>query len=276
MRIKLYLLLLPFCFLLTNCATRKYKDVNYLNTTAVNSVEPTLNIFSPKSSKLKNNPVLLFVHGGNWNTGDKKMYWFLGRNFAKKGITTVVVGYTLSPKANYDEMAIQVAKAVEWTKANIQKYNGNPNKIFLTGHSAGGHLVALVGTNPKYIQDKSIIKGIILNDAAGLDMHHYLEKFPPTKAEDYLATWTNSSENWKNASPIFFLNKETPPFMIYLGIKTYPSIKVANERFLAKIHQFQPNLKPIILDKKHVPMVTQYIFPWSQRYKEIIEFIERN
>lgn len=275
MRIFTPVLFLFSCFLLTNCASKKYKNVTYLEPSTAEENQPTLNIFTPRNSN-KNNPVLIFVHGGNWNTGDKKMYWFLGRNFAKKGITTVIVGYTLSPKANYDAMAKQVAKAVEWTKANIQNYKGDPNAIFLTGHSAGGHLVALVATNPKYIEDRSIIKGVILNDAAALDMNHYLEEYPPTEAEDYLATWTANPENWKDASPIFFLNKKTPPFMIYLGSKTYPSIKVANARFLAEIKKFQPNLKPIILDKKHVPMVTQYIFPWSKRFGEIKEFMTKN
>ncbi len=263
-------------FSLTSCATKKYKNVSYLQNTISVEEQPTLNIFIPRNKKFKNNPVLLFVHGGNWNSGDKKLYGFFGRNFAKKGITTVIVGYTLSPNANYDNMAKQVAKAIEWTKNNIADYKGDPNSIFLTGHSAGGHLVALVATNPKYIKDKSIIKGIILNDAAGLDMKHYLEEFPPTMVDDYLRTWTDNPENWAAASPIYFLDTTTPKMMIYLGNKTYESIKVSNERFLNALHAFQPDVKPIILNKKHIPMILQYFFPWSNRFDEIKQFIKEN
>ena len=261
---------------LGSCASKKHKNVSYL--TNSDKEKPTLNIFQPRNKKIKNNPVLVFVHGGNWNSGDKKMYGFFGRNFAKKGITTVIVGYTLSPNADYNEMAIEVGKAVEWTKENISKYNGNPDEIFLTGHSAGGHLVALVATNPKYLKDKSVIKGVILNDAAGLDMKHYLEEIPPTQEEaDYLTTWTSNPNEWKNASPIYFLDKNSPPFMIYTGgTKTYQSIQVTNERFLNELHKYQPNVKPIILNKKHIPMMTQYIFPWSNRYDEIIDFMNKN
>ena len=268
--ISLLLLLISF----TNCASKKYKNISYLERTTSDKEKPTLNIFKPRNKKYNNNPVLLFVHGGNWNSGDKKLYGFFGRNFAKKGITTVIVGYTLSPKANYDDMAKEVAKAVEWTKNNIAKYNGNPNAIFLTGHSAGGHLVALVATNPKYLKDNSIIKGIILNDAAGLDMKHYLEEYPPTEDADYLTTWTDKPENWAAASPILFLNKNTPKIMMYLGSKTYESIKVSNQRFLQALHPFQPDVKPIILNKKHIPMILQYFFPWSNRFDEIKKFID--
>ena len=270
--------LLTFLFSIlffTSCASKKYKNIDYLANTSSDK-NPTLNVFKPRNSKFKKNPVLVFVHGGNWNSGDKKTYGFLGRNFAKKGITTVVVGYSLSPNANYDEMAKQVAKAVTWTKENIANYNGNPNEIFLTGHSAGGHLIALVGTNSKYLKDKTTIKGIILNDAAGLDMKHYLEEVPPTQKDDYLTTWTNNPETWKNASPIYFLDKNSPPFMIYSGgTKTYKSIQISNDRFIKELNKFQPNVQPIVLNKKHVTMMTQYFFPWSERFDEIVGFMRK-
>ena len=260
---------------MSSCASKKYKNIAYLETES-EVKNPTLNIFKPRNTKCKNNPVLIFVHGGNWNSGDKKLYGFIGRNFAKKGITTVIVGYTLSPKANYNAMAKQVAKAVEWTKENIANYNGNPNEIFLTGHSAGGHLIALVATNTTYLKDKSIIKGVILNDAAGLDMKHYLEEVPPTIKDDYLTTWSSNPETWKAASPIYFLDKNSPPFMIYIGgSKTYKSIQVSNERFIKELNKFQPNVNAIVLNKKHVNMITQYFFPWSKRYVEIIDFIKK-
>ena len=260
--------------LLSSCASIKHQDISYLKETNTTKEQPTLNVFSPRNSKYENTPVLVFVHGGNWNSGDKKTYNFLGRNFAKKGITTVIVGYTLSPAANFDTMANQVGQAVMWTKNNIANYKGDPNKIFLTGHSAGGHLIALVGTSYKYVTEKNLIKGIILNDAAGLDMKHYLEEFPPTVKDDYLTTWTNDPDQWRYASPIYFIDERTPPFKIYLGSKTYPSITTANERFLKELHNFQPKVEFIILNKKHVPMMTQYIFPWNKRYNEIIDFME--
>ncbi|MEO8253447.1 MAG: alpha/beta hydrolase [Flavobacterium sp.] len=268
------LLLIISMLILTSCASKKHKNIAYLEDTNNKEEQPTLNIFTPRDSKYTNNQVLIFVHGGNWNSGDKKMYSFIGRNFAKKGITTVIAGYTLSPKANYDTMAKEIAAAVKWTKKNIRNYNGNPDEIFLTGHSAGGHLIALIGTNPKYLENKKDIKGIILNDAAGLDMKHYLEENPPTNQDDYLATWSKNPKEWKEASPIYFLDQKTPQMMIYQGTKTYESIKIGNERFLKEVHKYQTDVTPILLNKKHVPMVLQYVFPWSKRYNEILDFMK--
>lgn len=265
-------------FLTFGCATKKYKDVPYLDNRVAVAEKPTLNIFIPRNGR-SDNPVLLFVHGGSWNSGDKKTYSFFGRNFAKKGITTVIVGYTLSPKTNYDGMAKEVAAAVEWAKANISKYHGDPNQIYLTGHSAGGHLVALVATNPKYLKDRSNIKGVILNDAAGLDMKRYLDNNPPTDQAPYLSpgTWSTNPDTWRDASPIYFVDQNTPKFMIYVGSRTYYEfITAPTTRFIEALHPYQPDLKPIILNKGHKSIIMQYIFPWNKRFDEIKEFMAEN
>lgn len=261
-------------FFITGCGFTKHKNISYLENTE-NSNQPSLNIFSAKDEDTTSRPpVLIFVHGGNWDSGKKEWYSFFGRNFARKGITTVVVGYTLSPEADYEEMTSQVAQAIQWTKNNISRYNGNPNQIFLTGHSAGGHLISLAVMNPKYGIDPKDISGIILNDAAGLDMHNYLQKNPLGTANNYLTTWTNDPETWKKVSPIFYLNENTPPFLIYLGKKTYPSITTANKRFLEALKPYQPQVEPVLLNKKHIPMMTQYFWPWNDRYQEIMDFME--
>ncbi|WP_341224716.1 alpha/beta hydrolase [uncultured Arcticibacterium sp.] len=235
---------------------------------------PKLDVYTP--DKAENSPVVIFIHGGNWNAGNKEIYSFLGRNFAKKDIVTVISGYTLSPDGNYDTMAKEVAAAIKWTRENISKHKGNPNEIFLMGHSAGGHLIALVGTNPKYLENIDLVKGIILNDAAGLDMYSYLKKNPPNKNGHYDVTWTENEENWKDASPIYFLSEKVPPLYVYTGTKTYSSILTGNKEFVKKMNQYQANLEINYLRKKHVPMMRQFIFPWNKRYNEIVKFIDSN
>ena len=277
MRFSLVIIVLLNAFLLVNCSSKKNTNVSYqLTNDENNSNIPKLNIFVPRKSKAVQSQVLIFVHGGNWNSGRKGTYDLLGRNFARKGVITVIPDYPLSPKANYDAMTKQIAAVIQWTKKNISQYNGNPNQIFITGHSAGGHLGALAVMNPKYGTDPKSIAGIILNDAAGLDMKNYLERNPPTAEDDYLATWTTNPEQWKAASPIYFIDKNTPSFLIYVGDKTYNSIKIANSRFLSALKPFQPDVTPIRLNKKHVPMVLQYFYPWSDRFEEILTFMKQN
>lgn len=262
-----------FCIsLVSSCASKKISDVPYLkNSKALEESLPELNIF--KTRKSKNNPVVIFIHGGYWNEGNKDIYGFLGRNFAKKDVVTVIPNYTLSPNGNYDTMAKEVAAAIKWTYDNIEKYNGNPNQIFLMGHSAGGHLIALVGTNPKYLESTDMIKGIILNDAAGLDMYSYLKKNPPTKNHDYDVTWTKNEVNWKDASPIYFVSEKAPPFLMLVGTKTFSSIISQNKDFVKKLNKYQPDVKINFLSKKHIPMMSQLFLPWNKNYKVIIKFI---
>lgn len=276
MRYSFTILTLMSIFFLTGCSTKKIKDQSFMTSAVVDSVEaPKLNIFQPDNKSVAA-PVLIFIHGGNWNSGNKDTYNLLGRNFAKKGVVTIIPDYTLSPKANYDDMAKEVAAAIKWVQANVKSFNGDVNQIYVTGHSAGGHLAALAVMNPKYGINEKSIAGIILNDAAGLDMKNYLEQYPPTTKDDYLATWTADPAKWKDASPIYFLNKNTPPFLIYVGDKTYPSITVANDRFLKALKPFQPSVELIHIDKKHVPMVTQYFWPYSDRFDETLDFINKN
>lgn len=261
--------------LLSSCATKKITDVSYLVASKENTIEePKLNVFIPRDSKAKSLPVLIFVHGGYWNSGSKGTYDLLGRNFARKDVVTVIPDYTLSPNTDYDGMTKQIAAVIQWAKDSISKYKGNPNQVFVTGHSAGGHLAALAVMNPKYGIKPSGISGIILNDAAGLDMKHYLEENPPTAEHDYLTTWGSLPAKWQDASPIYFLDKNTPPFLIYVGDKTYTSIKVTNKRFIDALHPFQPEVTAVILNKKHVPMVTQYFWPYNNRFNEVIDFMK--
>lgn len=263
--------------LLASCSSKKFKDVSYLRGSNIEMANsPKMNVFVPRNSNAEQSPVLIFVHGGNWNSGRKGTYDLLGRNFAKKGVVTIIPDYILSPNADYDGMTKQIAAVIQWAQESVRKYKGNPKEIFITGHSAGGQLGALAVMNPKYGIDASSIAGIIFNDAAGLDMKRYLMENPPTAVDNYLTTWTKNPDNWQQASPIYFINKDTPPFLIYIGDKTYASIKTGNSNFIAALHPFQPDVTPIHLNKKHVPMVTQYFWPWSNRFDEVVKFMKTN
>lgn len=255
------------------------KNITYLpaDETANKSAQ-TLNVFAPKKS-LQLKEVLIFVYGGSWNSGKKELYSFFGTRWARKDVVTVVVDYPKSPKAGYDEMAIDVAKAVKWVKENIKNYRGNPDKIFISGHSAGGHLAALVAIKKEYFSRVGIanpLKGIILIDAAGLDMYGYLksENFEP--GNTYLNTFSNDPKIWKEASPIYFLHKDMSPMLIYRGSKTYPSIETSNEKFVTALKAFVPQPNYTILNgKKHVPMITQFFNTGNDRYKEMKAFMQK-
>ena len=104
----------------------------------------------------ENQPVLIFIHGGGWTGGSKNGYGFLGNFFARQGYTTVIANYRLTDSSSgrvvHPGHIEDVARAFAWTVTNIADYGGNPEKVFLSGHSAGGHLVSLLAVDPRYLK----------------------------------------------------------------------------------------------------------------------------
>lgn len=236
-----------------------------------------LDIYYPKVKGDTKN-VLVFIHGGSWRSGSKKDYWWLGRNFARKNTVTVIINYPLSPKSQYQEMAFDCAEAVKWVQKNIEIYGGNPNRIFLMGHSAGGHLAALINHDPRYfnkVEIKNPVKGIILNDAFGLDMHQYITTDPNgDHVPGFKQTFTSNPEVWKEASPMNYVTNPSNASLIFMGQKTFPSIRLQSPLFYDKIKQGQSNSKIIeIKGKKHVGMIAQMFLGCNKMYDYILDFM---
>lgn len=262
------LLMLP---LFLSCTLRK-KDIIYTGSSY--NRNNTLDVYYPKDKKA-NKDVIVFIHGGSWSSGDKKLYWWLGRNFASKNIVTVIINYPLYPDYQYKDMASNSAKAVKWVYHNIERFNGNPERIFLMGHSAGAHLAALISEDDTFFEEvdiKNPVKGIILNDPFGLDMHKYLLE---NKSGSYLKTFSENPEVWKKASPQYHLKESNIPYLIFIGLKTYPTIK--EQAILYKNSLERNDVKVNLIEvknKKHIGMITQMLFKWNKLYKKVENFID--
>lgn len=255
--------------------TRVAKNINYVGN--INQTS-TLNVYYKKGG-IKNQDVIVFIHGGSWSSGKKETYWWLGRNFAKKDIVTAIINYPLAPNATYKEMALASAKAVKWVRDSIASYSGNPQRIFVMGHSAGAHLAELINADPQYFETVGIpnpIKGVILNDAFGLDMEEYLTK---AEKDDYytnfLRTFSTEPKTWQMGSPLFYVANVNNPHLIFYGTKTYDAIKIQSKRMNKELESLNiPVTLQIIEGKKHVPMIAQMIWGSNKLYKCISNFLE--
>ncbi len=264
----------------TSCSFRsinRSKGIEFFKAdSSKNIAAQKLNVFSRKKKDSTKN-VLIFIHGGNWNSGKRSLYNFFGTRMARKGITTVVIDYPLSPKATYKEMTLVAAASIKWVQENIARYGGDPERIFVSGHSAGGHLAALVSLDHEYFDSlriKNPIIGTILIDAAGLDMYSYLKQEGFYEDHPYLQTFTADPAQWKKASPVYYLKNPMPAFLVYQGGKTYASIKESNETFMSKLLPLEPATQfHLLKGKKHVAMITQFFKTWNPRYREIGAFM---
>jgi arylformamidase len=89
-------------------------------------------------------PVHAFIHGGYWRSLEKSLFHFIAAEFIRRDITYVAINYPLAPQATMDEIVSSCQQAIIWLYRNIARYNGDPQKIHISGHSAGGHLVAML------------------------------------------------------------------------------------------------------------------------------------
>lgn len=273
---KLSLIMLLFQTILSSAQVKTAKNINYASNTEGKN---TLIIFY-KNDSIKNKPVLIFIHGGSWSSGKKETYWWLGRNFARKGVVTVIINYPLAPTAQYEKMAGDCALAVKWVQENIKSYQASGDKIFVMGHSAGAHLGELINADPKYFQQAGIknpIKGMILNDPFGLDIFEYLSSAEKDNYYfDFLRTFTDQPAVWKKASPMDYVNNIRNPHLLFYGSKTYGAIKMQTPRLYEKLKSMNVAVEiNEVKGKSHVPMITQMIFGGNNLYKDIVDFVNK-
>ena len=186
------------------------KDIAYHDGKDADPVRHKLDLYLPKGHK--DYPVLLFVHGGGWRNGDKKHFEKLGEVFAGKGIGTVVIGYRLTPQVQHPAHVQDVARAVAWTHQNIGKHGGRPDQIFVSGHSAGGHLVALLATDESYLKAQKLS----LKDIKGAIPISGVYEIAPGR---WSGAFGKDAEDCKQASPLSHVKEHLPPFLILYAEK---------------------------------------------------------
>ena len=268
--------ILSIIILLTGCARlpiSQKKDIIYDQNTKLG-----LSVYYPKKVEHPKD-VFVFIHGGNWKNGDRFTYNFLGKGMARKGVVAVIIDYRLYPQTNYKGMAMDAVQSVKWVKENITGFGGDTNKIFVSGHSAGGHIAALIATDNHYFDSLKIqnpLKGAILIDPFGLDMNKYLHRNESYEREVYLSVFEKDSINWKNGSPTYHLHKGMPPFLMFVGGRTYPNIVNGSNDFMAALKPYQPDIFITkVPRKKHVGMIFSFANPRKKAYRQIIDFMDK-
>jgi acetyl esterase/lipase len=93
-----------------------------------------------------NAPTLAFIHGGYWQMNNKEPYAFLAEGLLPHGINLALIEYTLAPAARMDQIVAEVRRAVQWLHQHLGDFGADPARLYVSGHSAGGHLTAMAMT----------------------------------------------------------------------------------------------------------------------------------
>jgi acetyl esterase/lipase len=110
-------------------------------------------------------PVVVFFYGGGWRSGNKRLYRYVARALARRGYVAVLPDYRIYPEVRYPDFLDDGAGAVRWAKDNVAAFGGDPQRIFLMGHSAGAHIAAMLAVDPVWLRKTGLVPG---RDIAGL------------------------------------------------------------------------------------------------------------
>jgi acetyl esterase/lipase len=151
-------------------------------------------------------PLVVFIHGGAWSLGDKRMAGHMAAHFHARGDAFASLNYRLVPDATPAQQAEDVAAALARLLGDARRLGIDPTRVMLIGHSAGAHLAALVGTDPAYLGAHrlpiSTIGGVVLLDGAGYDVAAQLRFAGPLLRAMYERAFGADVEFQRRVSPI--------------------------------------------------------------------------
>lgn len=182
-----------------------YYDVHIQNTDQYIKERCKLDVYYPKDTD--DAPTVVWFHGGGLEFGSKH----IPEGLKEKGVIVVSVNYRLHPKVKNPVYIEDAAAAVAWTIKNISSYNGNPKKVFVTGHSAGGYLASMLTMDKSYLQKH----GIDADSLAGSIPFsgHTITHFTVRKEQGI----NGKQPIIDNYAPLYHVRKDSPPMLLITG-----------------------------------------------------------
>lgn len=203
------------------------KDIRYRTDDKADKERHVLDVYAPKGKK--DLPVLFLVHGGSWQKYSKDYLGDAAKRFAEDGLCVVCPNYRLTPKVMHPEHVKDVAAAFAWTVSAVAKHGGDPKKIVVGGHSAGGHLASLLATDETYLkaEKRSLadVRGIV--GVAGVYVISDYELFHPIFGKD--------PAGLAAASPATHAGAKTPPAFLLYADKDLPRLDLSAKTFAGSL-----------------------------------------
>jgi arylformamidase len=192
-----------------------------------------LDVYS--TSKAKDAPVVFWIHGGGWQTGDKTSVQLKPKYFVDKGFVFVSTNYRLLPSVDMATIVRDIAKSIHWVHDHIAEHGGDPKRLYVMGHSAGAQLAALICTDDRYLKAEglslAILQGCVPVDGDTFDVPAIIETAEtrcrvhglPQAKFGHREKFGNDPAKHRDFSAVTHVakDKEIPPFLI-LHVSGHP------------------------------------------------------
>jgi len=157
-------------------------------------------------------PVVVFVHGGSWESGNKRLYEWMGQSLAKQGILAILPNYGVMPDRRFPGFVEDAAAALAHARERVSEWGGDTTRFVLMGHSAGAHIAALVAFNPQYLAAHNLAPGVLSGFVGLSGPYDFIYDTPLLRR-----TFGGTAEEERAAQPIAFVSAHAPRTLLVMG-----------------------------------------------------------
>jgi arylformamidase len=192
-----------------------------------------------------NGTVLAFVHGGGWTSGYKEHLNFMAPALNDAGVTFCSIGYRLAPRHLFPVGLEDVADAVAWIHRNVGRYGGDPGRIFVGGHSAGGHYMPLLAVRSDWRETRALPADVVRGCLPISGVYRFGEGSGLSMRPRFLGP--ESDETDQQASPVNFVSSAAAPFLIAYGTEDFPHLRMQADEMAAALAEAGVDTETVVL-----------------------------
>lgn len=252
-------------------AFTKVADVSYLGATADEYARKqcVLDLYLPKDKV--GFATIVWFHGGGLTGGNRSSGAAFARRFTAEGVGVVLAGYRLSPKVKSPVYLEDAAAAVAWTRSNIAQHKGDPGKIFVSGHSAGGYLAAMLALDKRWLGKHEIPLNML---AGAIPIAGQMITHSTIRAERGIRAATPLLDEF---APSHHVSADAPPFLCFAADKDLPTRAEENLYFTAamKAAGHKHIECRIVPGRNHGSIAGMFADPKDEVTLAILEFVRK-
>jgi acetyl esterase/lipase len=258
-------------------AVRVVRDLAYCDGPDADPKKHRLDLFLPAGAEQV--PVLMWIHGGGWQMGDRWLFASVGRRFAEAGIGFAAISYRLSPEVRHPAHVQDCAAAFAWLHAHVAEYGGDPARLFVSGQSAGGHLTALLALDPRYLRALAVPAGAIQGAIAMSGVYEIpaLPAHTAGMAAMFPAAFGSEPEACRAASPVAHVGNLACPMLVITETED-PGIIRANMRALRTAAEKAGEQGIEFVDaerRNHISIVVRLASPTDEVRQAMVDFVKQ-